>query len=111
VVEYSRAPVDLVYGAIAHPVRRALLERLVGGGARVTELAKLFDVSLAAVSKHIRVLEGAGLVSRSIKGREHWLTLEASRLEPASQWLDAYRRFWEAGLDRLEAQLKAESSR
>src|SRR5215831_3166928 len=71
-----------------------------------TDSADRYDVSLAAVSKHIRVLEGAGLVRRFITGREHWLALEASRLEPASQWLDAYRRFWESGLDRLEARLR-----
>jgi DNA-binding transcriptional ArsR family regulator len=105
-VEYRRSALDVTYGAISHPVRRRLLERLTVGRARVTELAGLFDVSLAAVSKHIRVLEDAGLVRRSITGREHWLALEASRFEAASKWLDAYRRFWEAGLDRLETKLK-----
>jgi DNA-binding transcriptional ArsR family regulator len=106
VVEYHGSSLDAIYGAISHPVRRTLLERLTAGRARVTELAGPFNVSLAAVSKHIRVLEDAGLVRRSIRGREHWLALEASRLEAASQWLDAYRRFWEAGLGRLEAHLK-----
>lgn len=105
-VERSAASLDAVYGAISHPVRRSLLERLSGGTARVTDLANRYDVSLAAVSKHIRVLEGAGLVRRFVTGREHWLMLEASSLEPASQWLDAYRRFWEASLDRLEARLE-----
>jgi DNA-binding transcriptional ArsR family regulator len=105
VVEYRAAQLDAVYGAISHPVRRSLLERLTSDRARVTELAGGFDVSLAAVSKHIRVLEDAGLVRRSISGRDHWLALEASRLEPASRWLDTYRRFWEAGLDKLEEQL------
>jgi DNA-binding transcriptional ArsR family regulator len=105
-VEQPAVVLDAIYGAISHPVRRSLLERLSGGTARVTDLADRYDVSLAAVSKHIRVLEGAGLVRRFITGREHWLALEASRLEPASQWLDAYRRYWEASLDRLEARLK-----
>jgi DNA-binding transcriptional ArsR family regulator len=105
VVEYRNSALNAVYSAISHPLRRGLLQRLTAGQARVTELAGQFDVSLAAVSKHIRVLEAAGLVQRSISGREHWLVLEASRLEAASQWLDAYRRFWEAGLDRLEARL------
>jgi DNA-binding transcriptional ArsR family regulator len=105
-VEHRRSRLDDVYGAISHPVRRSLLERLTVDRARVTDLAGNFDISLAAVSKHIRVLEDAGLVRRVIAGRDHWLVLEASRLEPASRWLDAYRRFWEAGLDRLEARLK-----
>jgi DNA-binding transcriptional ArsR family regulator len=104
-VERSATALDAIYGAIAHPVRRSLVERLGAGTARVTDLAGGYDVSLAAVSKHIRVLEGAGLVRRAVTGREHWLVLEASRLEPASRWLDYYRRFWEAGLDRLEARL------
>ena len=104
--EYRLSSLDSTYGAISHPVRRRLLERLSVGRARVTELAGLFDVSLAAVSKHIRVLEDAGLVRRAVAGRDHWLALEASHLQAASQWLDAYRQFWEAGLDRLEAKLK-----
>jgi len=105
-VEHFPTALDAVYGAIAHPVRRSLLERLSGGTARVTDLADRYDVSLAAVSKHIRVLEGAGLVRRLVTGREHWLVLEPARLEPATQWLDTYRRFWEASLDRLEARLE-----
>jgi DNA-binding transcriptional ArsR family regulator len=105
-VEQPAVALDAIYGAISHPVRRSLLERLSGGTARVTDLADHYDVSLAAVSKHIRVLEGAGLVRRFITGREHWLALEASRLEPASQWLNACRRYWEASLDRLEARLE-----
>jgi DNA-binding transcriptional ArsR family regulator len=105
-VEQSTVLLDEVYGAIAHPVRRSLIEQLSHGTARVTDLADGYEVSLAAVSKHIRVLEAAGLVRRFITGREHWLALEASPLEPASEWLDIYRRFWEASLDRLEARLK-----
>lgn len=97
---------DRIYGAISHSARRSLLERLSSGTSRVTELAGSFDMSLAAVSKHIRVLEGAGLVRRSITGREHWLSLDASRLEAASDWLDTYRNFWEARLDLLEVRLK-----
>jgi DNA-binding transcriptional ArsR family regulator len=105
-VEYRRTELDDVYAAISHRVRRSLLERLTMERARVTDLAGAFDVSLAAVSKHIRVLEDAGLVRRSVAGRDHWMALDASGLEPASQWLEAYRRFWEAGLDRLEARLR-----
>jgi DNA-binding transcriptional ArsR family regulator len=102
------AQLDRVYAAISHPVRRDLLERLTAGRARVTELAGLFDISLAAVSKHIRVLEEAGLIRRSVAGRDHWLEIEPRQLEPASRWLDVYRRFWESSLDRLETRIHQE---
>lgn len=106
VVEYPSRPLDAVYAALSHPVRRSLLERLQPGGAKVTELAAPFAISLAAVSKHIRVLEAAGLVRRTIIGREHHLVLEPSPLMGASNWLDSYRRFWEDRLDVLEARLR-----
>jgi len=105
VVEYLPASLDSVYAALAHPVRRAVLERLSSGPARVTDVAGPFQSSLAAVSKHIRVLEDAGLVRRTILGREHRLALEPGRLQPASLWLEAYRRFWESRLDLLETRL------
>jgi len=73
---------------------------------RVTELAEPFRVSLAASSKHIRVLEHAGLVSRSVSGRVHLLALEAEPLGEAGRWIDLYRRFWEDRLDALEAHLR-----
>jgi DNA-binding transcriptional ArsR family regulator len=110
-VEYPGDVLDAVYGALSHPVRRALLERLRPGEARVTVLAAPFALSLEAVSKHIRVLEAAGLVRRTIHGREHQLALEPSPLVDAAGWLEAYRSFWEARLDLLEARLRPEANR
>ena len=101
-VEHS---LDAVYGAVSHPVRRRVLELLSPGPARVTDLAAPFEISLAAVSKHLGVLEQAGLVRRTVAGREHRLALEAAPLAPAAQWLAAYRSFWEDRLDALEARL------
>ena len=111
VVEYHGGHLDVVYAALAHPVRRALLEHLRPGGAKVTDLAAPFPISLAAVSKHIRVLESAGLVQRTIRGREHQLSLEPSPLMSAADWLDSYRRFWEERLDLLGAKLRSEGQR
>jgi DNA-binding transcriptional ArsR family regulator len=108
-VEYQ-AELDGVYAALSHPVRRNLLEHLRPRGAKVTELAAPFPISLAAVSKHIRVLESAGLVRRTIVGREHQLVLEPAPLISAATWLDSYRRFWEERLDLLEARLRQERS-
>lgn len=105
-VEYRESTLDAVYGALAHPVRRSLLQHLVTGRAKVTELAAPYPMSLAAVSKHIRVLESAGLVRRTILGREHQLVLEPFPLMSAVTWLDSYRRFWEDRLDLLEAKLR-----
>jgi DNA-binding transcriptional ArsR family regulator len=107
-VEYRNERLDAVFAALAHPVRRGVLERLGSGGTRVTELAAPFEISLAAVSKHIRVLEDAGLLRRVIHGREHQLTLMASPLLSADRWLDSYRRFWDPSLDRLEARLRGD---
>jgi len=102
-VEYSPGRLDATYAALAHPVRRDILARLRGGEERVTDLARPFDVSLAAVSKHIRVLEDARLVRRSVLGREHRLAIDARPLGEASGWLDAYREFWDRRLDALES--------
>jgi len=106
-VEYREDRLDATYGAIGHPVRRAVLERLRAGESRITELAAPFSISLAAVSKHIQVLEEAGLVERAVHGREHRLSLNPSPLLPAAHWIDSYRAFWEQRLDALEARLRA----
>jgi DNA-binding transcriptional ArsR family regulator len=92
--------------AIADPTRRGLLARLALGDARVTDLAARYDMSLAAVSKHLRVLERAGLVRREVRGREHRLSLEARPLREAADWISAYRPFWEQRLDALDAFLR-----
>lgn len=89
--------------AIADPTRRAILERLTRGPARVTDVAEPFSMSLAAVSKHVRTLERAGLVRRVRQGREHTLTLDARPLRQVDRWASRYERFWNERLDRLEA--------
>jgi DNA-binding transcriptional ArsR family regulator len=94
---------DHVLAAIADPTRRAILDRLARGPARVTDVAEPFEMSLAAVSKHVRMLERAGLVQRSRRGREHTLTLNARPLRRVVQWTSRYERFWNERLDRLEA--------
>jgi DNA-binding transcriptional ArsR family regulator len=88
--------------ALADPTRRALLHRLAEGDARVTDLSAPFDMSLAAVSKHIRVLERAGLVRRTIRGREHLLAFDGRGLRSAAEWIAAQRGVWERRLDALE---------
>lgn len=94
---------DVVLTAIADPTRRAILDRLARGAARVTDVAEPFDMSLAAVSKHVQALERAGLVRRARRGREHTLTLDARPLRQVARWTSHYERFWTQRLDRLEA--------
>jgi DNA-binding transcriptional ArsR family regulator len=96
---------DRTYGALAHASRRTVLEMLRSGPLRVTDVAKPFAVSLAAVSKHITVLESAGLVIRSVAGRDHLLSLEPGPLVDARDWIDVYRGFWEERLDALDLHL------
>ena len=99
---------DRVYGAIADPTRRAIVAALAGGGeARVGDLAARFPVTFNAVSKHVKVLERAGLVRRRVRGREHLLRLDPRPLGDAAGWLERYREFWELRLDALEAVLAA----
>ena len=105
-VEYRASPLNHTYAAIADPTRRAILTRLAQGDVRVTELAEPFAMSLNAVSKHVRVLERAGLVRRQVRGREHYLSLEAEPFRAASAWIDTYRQFWAARLDALESFLQ-----
>jgi DNA-binding transcriptional ArsR family regulator len=104
----SRPPDDALSRtlvALSHPTRRAILRRLAGRDARVTDLSAPFDMSLAAVSKHIRVLEQAGLVRRTVTGREHRLAFDARPLRPVSAWIAGQRGAWEARLDALEVVL------
>jgi DNA-binding transcriptional ArsR family regulator len=99
-VEYQ---LDTVFAALADPTRRAILARLARGDApRVTELAAPMPMSLNAVSKHLRVLEEAGLVRRTVAGREHRLALDAVPLRTAADYVEQYRAFWEERLDALE---------
>ncbi len=102
---------DLVYGAIADPTRRAILAALAGGEATVGALAERFPISFNGVSKHVKVLERAGLVQREIHGREHRLRLDPAPLREAARWLEHYRVFWETRLDGLEAFLAKQPRR
>jgi DNA-binding transcriptional ArsR family regulator len=94
---------DATFAALGDPTRRAILARLQDSDARVTDIAGDFPISLNSVSKHIRMLERAGLLRRSVRGREHVLSLEAAPLAEAAAWMEHYRRFWEGRLDALEA--------
>jgi DNA-binding transcriptional ArsR family regulator len=94
---------DQVYAALADPTRRAILGILAEGEANVGSLAERFPISLNGVSKHVKVLERAGLVERTIEGREHRLRLNPAPLREASMWLERYRTFWDARLGALEA--------
>ncbi len=105
-VERSSA-LDSVFAALGDPTRRAILARLRRRPATVSEIAEPFDVSLNAVSKHLKVLERARLVRRERVGREHRLSLRADELRRATDWLLDYREFWNDKLDRLENALRS----
>jgi DNA-binding transcriptional ArsR family regulator len=98
-------PLSTTFAALADPTRRAILARLATGEATVTELAEPYDMSLAAVSKHLKVLEGAGLISRGKDAQYRPCRLEAGPLRDVDGWLESYRRFWEESLDQLEVYL------
>ncbi|WFU20572.1 metalloregulator ArsR/SmtB family transcription factor [Bradyrhizobium sp. CB3481] len=106
-VEYS-THLDAVFHALSDPTRRAMLGRLAERERTIGELATPFEMSFAGASKHVRVLENAGLVTRTIRGRTHLCRLEAARLADADAWLRRYERFWSEKLDQLEALLRAE---
>jgi DNA-binding transcriptional ArsR family regulator len=104
--EYKNAQLDSVFNALCDPTRRAILARLTDADARVTDIAAEFPISLNSISKHIRMLERAGLLRRSIAGREHLLSLNAAPLAEAALWIGHYRRFWEGRLAALEEFVK-----
>lgn len=99
-------PLSLTFAALADPTRRAILARLSEGDATVNEIAAPFNMSLPAVSKHLKVLEAAGLISRSRTAQWRPCHLEAGPLEGANDWISGYRRFWEASFDRLDGYLR-----
>jgi len=101
-VEYRRKPLNRVFFALADPTRRAILLHVARGEATVTALAAGFTISLAAVSKHIRVLEAAGLLQRTKQGREYHLRLIAEPLRDATDWTSQFNRFWTEHLDRIK---------
>ena len=97
---------DLVFSALADPTRRAILARLARGEATVNELVEPFELSQPTISKHLKVLEGAGLVSRGREAQFRPVRLNAAPLADAAEWIGDYRRFWEASFDRLESYLQ-----
>jgi len=101
---------DHTLGALADPTRRAILDRLAEGEARVTDLAAPFDISLNSVSKHIRILERAQLVRRRRVGREHFLSRNPRSLDEAVAWIDRLKDHWNRRLDRLEKALEEEDT-
>lgn len=98
--------ISATFAALSDPTRRAILERLSAGEASVTELAAPFEMSLPAITKHLKVLERAGLISRSRDAQWRPCKLEAKPLQDASDWIERYREFWEESFDRLEDYLK-----
>jgi DNA-binding transcriptional ArsR family regulator len=107
----SEDRLDAVFQALGDRTRRALLARLAVGPAMVTELAKPFEMSLPAVSRHIRVLEAAGLIARSVDGRVHQCKLAAGPLKSVEAWLSHYRRFWEGRLQALARFVETEEGK
>ena len=105
----DEATITDVFHALAHDARRAMLARLASGDRTVGELAEPFQISLEAASKHIKVLERAGLVRRTVEGRRHICTLSPAPLASAHSWLGFYERFWNERLDALEGLLAAGS--
>ncbi|HET9477359.1 MAG TPA: metalloregulator ArsR/SmtB family transcription factor [Dehalococcoidia bacterium] len=99
-------PISSTFAALADPTRRAILARLSGGEASVTELAAPFEMTLPAVSKHLKVLERAGLIARGREAQWRPCRLRAGPLKQADDWLESYRRFWEESFDRLEDYLR-----
>jgi DNA-binding transcriptional ArsR family regulator len=104
-VEYRSKLLDRTFGALADPTRRQILAQLAEGDECVTDLARPHAMSLAAVSKHLIVLEKAGLIKRRRRGRVHSLKLETKPMQEARAWIDRYRKFWEANLDQFETYL------
>ncbi len=102
---------DDVFHALADPTRRAMLRSLAEGERNIGELAAPFDMSFAAASKHVRVLESAGLLRRRVEGRSHICSIEAEPLADATEWLNYYRAFWKRRLDTLESLIRADAAK
>lgn len=102
---------NLTFAALADPTRRAILSRLARGAATVTELAAPFEMAQPSISKHLKVLERAGLISRGREAQTRPCRLETAPLKEAAQWIDSYRHLWEDSFDRLDRHLKAAHSK
>ena len=105
-VKCSSRQLNDTFAALADPTRRHILESLAGGDRCVTDLARPYSMSLPAVSKHLRILERAGLIRRRRCGRVHSLKLQAEPMKQVANWVEEYRKFWEGSLDRLDDYLK-----
>ncbi|HWD19544.1 MAG TPA: metalloregulator ArsR/SmtB family transcription factor [Verrucomicrobiae bacterium] len=105
-VKFSPRILDRTFAALSDPTRRRILQRLAQGESCVTDLARPHAMSLPAISKHLRVLEKAGLIRRRRDGRVHRLQLDAAPMRQAREWIEEYRRFWEGSFDRLDAYLE-----
>jgi DNA-binding transcriptional ArsR family regulator len=101
----TTAQLDKTFAALADPTRRAILERLSAGEATVSELAEPFPVSVQAVSKHLKVLEGAGLITRGRTGQLRPSRIHAAPLKEAAEWIGGYEHFWKRGFERMERRL------
>lgn len=101
----TTAELDRTFAALADPTRRAMLERLTHGDASVSELAEPFPVSIQAISKHLKVLETAGLVARDRRAQVRPARLHAAALREAADWLEGYRHFWQSGFEQLDERL------
>lgn len=110
-VDLQNPRLDTVFRALGDATRRHMLRDLSAGERTVSQLAEPFHMSLAAASKHVKALEGAGLIRREIRGRTHICRLDAEPLSAASEWLRFYEQFWSARLDRLEALLRQDAPR
>jgi DNA-binding transcriptional ArsR family regulator len=100
-VEYNQTVLDDTFHALAHPIRREIVSQLAGNQKTVLQLASHFDISLNGVSKHIKVLEHAGLIQREIQGRTHYCKLNLAPMQQADAWMEHYRSFWTQRLDAL----------
>ena len=110
-VNYSSPSLDSTFGALSDPTRRAILAQLAEGESTVGEIAAPFDVSLPAISRHLRVLETAGLIARRKEGRIHRCRLQPEAMREAADWIDHYRRFWEDQFHALAAYLEKTKQR
>ena len=109
-VNNPTAQLDLIFGALADPTRRGILELLSQGAVNVRTLAKPFKMSQPAISKHLRVLEVAGLIRREKRGREHHISVNPKSVEQAQDWIAHYTQFWEQHFDAMETYLKKKTS-
>jgi DNA-binding transcriptional ArsR family regulator len=110
-VELQTPELDVIFHALGDATRRRMLRELAQGERSVGQLARPFDISLAAASKHIKALENAGLIRREVRGRTHLCRLEPGPLADAHEWLEFYERFWTARLDNLDRLLREDAAR